>query len=143
MIGEVTAALDGAVKSHKPGVVLGGEVGGSHREKELEEQLATLKEEVGGLEGKYNKLLDEKISDADDFTKTRLLKTEELNRTLLKKAKEDSKLLEARELEIQIFEKRLLKNNQRIKILELLLTDTRAKNDQLKVCIRMCSCVLC
>ena len=38
--------------------------------------------------------------------------TEELNSTLLKKAKQDSKLLDARELEIQIFEKRLLKNNQ-------------------------------
>ena len=41
--------------------------------------------------------------------------------------------VQAREVEIQIFEKRLLKNNCRIKILELLLSDTRAKNDQLYV----------
>lgn len=102
MIGEVTATLDGAVKAHKPGTVLGGDGGGSHREKEVLEELAALKEEMAVAEGKYNKLLDEKISDVDEFTKTRLLKTEELNRTLLKKAKEDSKLLEARELEIQV-----------------------------------------
>ena len=38
-----------------------------------------------------------------------------------------------RELEIQLFENRLLKSNQRIKILELLLSDTRAKNDQVYV----------
>ena len=70
------------------------------------EELAALKEEMAVAEGKYTKLLDEKISDVDEFTKTRLLKTEELNRTLLKKAKEDSKLLEARELEIQVRVKR-------------------------------------
>jgi len=67
---------------------------------------------VVSVESKYSKLLEEKIADVDQFTKDRLHKTEELNSTLLKKAKEDSKLLEARELEIQIFEKRLLKNNQ-------------------------------
>eukprot|EP00802_Teleaulax_amphioxeia_P006460 Tamp_06464.p1 GENE.Tamp_06464~~Tamp_06464.p1 ORF type:complete len:743 (+),score=212.59 Tamp_06464:41-2230(+) len=134
MVGDVTSTLDTALQSQASGAVLGGDVV-SQREKELEEQLTTAREEVVSVECKYSKLLEEKIADVDQFTKDRLHKTEELNSTLLKKAKEDSKLLEARELEIQIFEKRLLKNNQRIKILELLLTDTRAKNDQLKASI--------
>ena len=116
------------------GEVFGGD-GGGQRQKEDEEQMESLRQEAKDWEAKYKTLLEEKVADADDFAKKRLQKTEDVNSTLLRKAKEDSKLLEARELEIQIFEKRLLKNNQRIKILELLLTDTRAKNDQLKMCI--------
>ncbi|EKX43307.1 hypothetical protein GUITHDRAFT_163899 [Guillardia theta CCMP2712] len=104
-----------------------------HRYKELEEELRSAREEMTNTEGKYRSLLEEKIENVDDFVKNRMMEAEELNAKLKKKAKEDAKLLEARELEIQIFEKRLVKNTQRIKILELLLQDTKAKYEQMRL----------
>uniref|UniRef100_A0A7S0HXP6 Kinesin-like protein n=1 Tax=Hanusia phi TaxID=3032 RepID=A0A7S0HXP6_9CRYP len=119
--------------AEREGMMLGMSSSYGHRYKELEEELKSVREELSGTESKYRSLLEEKIENADEYVKSRMLKAEGLNSELIKKAKEDAKLLEARELEIQIFEKRLVKNTQRIKILELLLQDTKAKYEQMKL----------
>jgi len=97
-----------------------------------EAEAARLQEELEGLEGRYRELLESKMDGGDDFTKDRLRQVEKSNGQLLQKAKEDARLLEARELELQIFEKKVLQKNQRVQILEMLLQDTRQKCDMLK-----------
>lgn len=44
------------------------------------------------------------------------VQVEKSNGALLQKAKEDARLLEARELELQIFEKKVLQKNQRVQV---------------------------
>jgi len=92
----------------------------ARREKELEELIAS-------SSAKYEALL---ANCTDDYTKARLMQVEESNMALRRKATEDAQLLEARELEIKIYEKKVSQKNQRVQILEILLQDARNRNDK-------------
>ncbi|KAJ1474794.1 hypothetical protein T484DRAFT_1830950, partial [Baffinella frigidus] len=91
-----------------------------------------LKAQILALQERYGAVLEEKMGDAEEWTKDRLRGAEKQNTILLRKAREDARMLQGRMLELQIFDKRLAKAGNRVEILELLLQDTRGKYTKLK-----------
>jgi len=94
--------------------------------KEREAELEGLIEES---RAKYAELL---ATCTDEYTKARLLQVEESNILLRRKAVEDQRLLEAKSLEIQIYERKVIQKGQRISILEMLLHDSKSRVDRLR-----------
>lgn len=93
------------------------------------EREAELEGLIGESQAKYSELL---ASCTDEFTKARLMQVEEGNIMLRRKAVEDARLLEAKSLEIQIYERKVVQKSQRIQILEMLLQDSKSRVDRLR-----------
>jgi hypothetical protein len=73
------------------------------------------------------------VEGAEEWARARIEEVERSNAVLLRKGREDARMLQGRELELQIFDKRLAKAGSRVEILEVLLQDTRNKYTKLKM----------
>mmetsp|Transcript_47620 Transcript_47620/g.113372 ORF Transcript_47620/g.113372 Transcript_47620/m.113372 type:complete len:664 (+) Transcript_47620:49-2040(+) len=122
---EEVVLLKEAAGEPRGGAGPGGEAIETAEERDLKAQILALQE-------RYGAVLEEKMGDAEEWTKDRLRGAEKQNTILLRKAREDARMLQGRMLELQIFDKRLAKAGNRVEILELLLQDTRGKYTKLK-----------
>ena len=79
---------------------------------------------------------------AEEWARARIEEVERSNAVLLRKGREDARMLQGRELELQIFDRRLAKAGSRVEILEVLLQDTRHKYTKLKMQVAFLPSVL-